>query len=183
MLKALALIVLIFVTGLPCYLQAQDVSQKALALAKGLDKNKHKKKDKRYVSIEIYIDIKNEPALKSPSEYSGLYGDENHGYKLDLKVGANGGAVGSGYDTISFENSSSKMKFNLKDAHVSEAVLTGTKVYENGMTESLEAVFVNRTVATGKNANEIESRDSSFGLGFIQTNREWTNRVFLEKIN
>jgi len=51
------------------------------------------------------------------------------------------------------------------------------------MTESLEAVFVNRTVVVGKNANEIKSRHTSFGLGFIQTNRDSSSRVFLEKIN
>ena len=183
MFKILALIVLVFVTGLPSYLQAQDHSPKAVALAKSLDKNKYKKKDNRYVSIEIYIDIKNEPALKSPADYSGVYGDENRGYELDLKVAANGGAVGSGYDTLGFESGSSTMDFKLKDAHVSGAVLTGTKVYKNGMTESLEAVFVNRTVVVGKNANEIKSRDTSFGLGFIQTNRDSSSRVFLEKIN
>jgi len=47
--------------------------------------------------------------------------------------------------------------------------LAGTKFYENGEQRKFEAVFVNRTVASGKNANEIASRDTKFGIGFIET--------------
>ena len=62
------------------------------------------------------------------------------------------------------------------------------KVYENGEQSPFEAVFVNRTVSTGKNANTIESQNVSFGIGFIVNNvssdetgktENWTNRVFL----
>ena len=65
-----------------------------------------------------------------------------------------------------------------------------TKFYENGEQRRFEAVFVNHTVASGENANEITSRDTKFGIGFIETgtwsdpqNRTMnqTTRVFLER--
>jgi hypothetical protein len=58
--------------------------------------------------------------------------------------------------------------------------LTATKVFENGETAKFEAVFNNRTVTQGKNPNEIESRDTKYGLSFIQSYSDWTNRIFLE---
>ena len=58
-------------------------------------------------------------------------------------------------------------------------MLTGTKVFADGSADKFEAVFVNRTVLSGKNAETIESRDTSFGVGFVQTGKDWTNRVFL----
>jgi hypothetical protein len=67
----------------------------------------------------------------------------------------------------------------LRNAHVRDAVLTADKAYQDGTTERFEAVFVTRTTAVGKNAENIESRDSKFGLGFIRQDTQWTNRVFL----
>ena len=83
-----------------------------------------------------------------------------------------------------------RMAFTLKDASIPGALLTGTKVFENGEQQKFEAVFVNRTVATGKNENEITSRETKFGLGYIQKgswsdkngqHMDWTSRVFLER--
>ncbi len=167
---------------------AQDVAQKTHDLVAALDKTKYKKKEKKNISIEIYIDIKNSAAVKADrADYSGVY--ETDGYKLDLKVAKDGKADGSGYDSINSDGPAKK--FTLRDARVDGALLTGVRVYENGETRKLEAAFVNRTVSTGKNANEIESHETSFGLGFVETGPavagstdrvgEWTNRVFLER--
>jgi hypothetical protein len=183
MLKIIALIIAVFVTGLSCEVYAQDTSARTQTLVAALDKTKYKKKENKYVSIEIYINIRNEPVVKSnPADFSGSYGTEDNGYRLDLKVAADGSATGSGYDTVNWEDkSSSKARFTLKDARVEGALLTGTKVFENGPSEAFEAVFANRTVSTGKNVDSITSRDTRFGLGFIQTHKDWTNRAFLVK--
>lgn len=184
MLKILALIIAVFVTGLSCEVYSQDAGARAQTLAAALDKNKYKKKEKHNIKIEIYIDIKNEPAVKGkPADYSGSYGAKDNGCKIDLKVAADGSASGSGYDSINWNDASQKAKFTLQNARVDGAMLAGTKVYDDGRTEAFEAVFANRTVTTGKNAETIESRDTSFGLGFIQTHKDWTNRVFLEKVD
>ena len=80
MLKIIALIIAVFVAGISSEVYAQEPSAQAQTLAASLDKNKYKKKEKKNISIEIYIDIKNDPAVKSPGEYSGIY--ETDGYRL-----------------------------------------------------------------------------------------------------
>ena len=189
---------------------AQDAAKKTNELVAALDKTKYKKKTKRIapttpsaeasatppraggepktISIEVYVDIKNTAAVRAnATDYSGVY--KTDGHKLDLNVAKDGRAEGSGYDSINSDGPA--VKFTLRDARIDGALLTGLRVYENGETRKLEAAFVNRTVSHGKNANDIESHETSFGLGFIEsgptvagsTDRigEWTNRVFLEK--
>jgi hypothetical protein len=69
----------------------------------------------------------------------------------------------------------------LKDARIEGALLTATRVYADGTTKSLEAVFVNRTIVQGANPNKIESRETKFGLGFVEIfNMNSQNRVFCE---
>ena len=94
---------------------AQNSAQKGQELATALDKTKHKKKEKKNISIELYIDIKNEPAVKpNPSEYSGVYQAEDGAYRLELRVAADGAAEGSGHDRTGEE--STKSSFTLRDA-------------------------------------------------------------------
>ena len=165
---------------------SQDAGGRARELAAALDKTKYKKKEKPMVTVEFYIDIKNEPVVRDAASYAGNYGSEDGDYRLALQVDGNGAASGSGQDWIN-EN---RVSYTLKDAFVSGAVLTATKVYSNGEQGKLEAVFVNRTVSNGTNENQIATRDTKFGLGFIQRatatdtqkgTQTWTNRVFLER--
>ena len=171
----LILFVLVFVLAGEAY--AQNAQAQTDALIAALAKTKYKKKEKKNISIEIYIDIRSEAVVKSnPAEYSGVYAAD--GYRLDLRVAPDGSAAGSGYDRVG--DNSSKQYFTLRDARVSGALLTATKVYEKGETEPFEAVFNNRTVTQGKNPNQIETRETLYGLGFIQNYAERSNRVFLE---
>lgn len=165
---------------------AQDAGKRSQDLAASLDKTKYKKKEKRGFSFEFYIEIKNVPATRSDaSQYSGHYWADE--YLLDLRHSSSGSAEGSGYDRS--VNGAKQRSFTLQDLRIDGALLTATKVYENGETKPFEAVFVERTVAQGKNVNAIERRETSFGLGFIErghasvggTDNDWTNRVFLER--
>ncbi len=126
-----------------------------------------------------YVSEGDEPAVREPAAYSGRYRDEYGGFSLDLTVAADGSAEGSGVDTINGDPEANKLAYSLKNARVQGAVLIADKVFANGTTERLEAVFVNRTTLSGKNADNIDSRVTAFGVGFIQRNKEWTNRVFL----
>lgn len=178
MFRTSLLIVFIFCVGFSGGVYAQDVNQRTQALVAALDKTKYKKKEKANISIELYIDVKNTATVKSsPSEYSGVY--ESEGYWLDLTVGQNGAASGSGHDTLGPQ--ARVVNFTLRDARVEGALLAGTKVYENGETQNFEAVFANRTVSNGTNPNNITGRDTSYGVGFIQNSGSWTSRVFLER--
>ena len=155
---------------------AQSAQARTDALIAALAKTKYKKKEKKSVSIEIYIDIKSEAVVKNdPGEYSGVYAAD--GYRLELKVDGGGRVEGSGYDG---RMNDARRNFTLRDARIEGALLTATKVFESGETENFEAVFNNRTLTSGKNPTQIEVSETRFGLGFIQTNGDWTNRIFLE---
>jgi len=171
-------LVLVFCGGLVSTVFAQaDRTQELVA---ALDKTKYKKKEKRDLKVEIYVDVKNEAVLKkNVTEYSGTYGDQNAGSHLNLKVASDGSAEGSGFD----DGDKGELNFRLKNARVDHAMLTATKVFENGETKKLEAVFVNRTVSSGTNAASITSHETAYGLGYIETyGPESTSRVFLELI-
>src|SRR5438067_12317116 len=71
---------LVFFTGLGAVVYAQDAGQRTHDLVAALDKTKYKKKEKQGFSVEVYVDVKNEPVLKkNPSEYSGTYKDDDGG--------------------------------------------------------------------------------------------------------
>jgi hypothetical protein len=177
MLKILLLIAIVFCLGLTDAVYAQNAQQRTQELIAALGKTKYKKKEKKNISIEIYIDIKSEAVVKAdPREYSGVY-ESGSDYRLELRVAADGSAQGSGYDSLI---DSKRLAFTLRDARIEGALLTATKVFENGETIRLEAVFNNQTMISGKNPNEIEKRETSYGLGFIQSYGTWTSRLFLE---
>jgi hypothetical protein len=158
---------------------AQDSGQKTRELVAALDKTKHKKKEKPNVSIETYIDIKNQAAVRDPVDYAGSYESEDRGWGLSLHVEPGGVATGSGFDAMNGETNG-RRSFVLRDATIDGALLAGTKFYEDGEQRRFEAVFVNHTVASGKNANEITSRGTKFGIGFIEPGTQ-SVRVFLER--
>ena len=162
---------------------AQDTQQKTQDLIAALGKTKYKKKEKKNFSFEFYIDIKSEAVVKNNvQDYSGVYQSSDKSYKIELRVSADGKAEGSGYDTTF--NDSGKRNFTLKDARIDGALLTATKVFDDGGTKKLEAVFNNRTIVQGKNSNEITDRETKYGLGFIDSldsiGETSANRVFLE---
>lgn len=193
MFRVMVLAVVVFCFGIGCSVRAQDaMAGKAQELASALDKTKYKKKDKPNLSIEIYVDVKNEPALKgSPAEYAGEYASEDSDRCLSLSVGPNGEVTGIGRDSSPFDDGRS-FNFTLHDAHIDGAVLTAVKVYENGETRKFQAVFVNRTVSAGKNAGEIQTSNISYGIGFLEGGQPaiagtgtgdmtLSNRVFLAR--
>lgn len=178
MLKILLLVLCVICFGLTNTAPAQNSQSKTEELIAALGKTKYKKKEKKNISIELYIDIKSEAVVKNDlRDYSGVYQSDSD-YRLELRVSSADKIEGSGYD--GGLNNSKRRPFTLRDARIEGALLMATKVYENGETSKLEAVFNNRTVTQGKNPNEIESRETRYGLGFIESNGDWTNRVFLE---
>jgi hypothetical protein len=181
MLRRSLAVAFVVCIGLTCGAYAQDAGSRTSSIVSSLDKTKYKKKEKKNISIEIYVNIKNEPVIRDAADYAGNYSSEDDDYSLTLQVERGGAVSGSGVDEISDRRTS----FTLKDASIVGALLSGTKVYANGEQQKFEAVFVNRTVATGKNENEITSRDTKFGIGFVQkaesSDGNWTNRVFMER--
>lgn len=180
LLVVLSLLICVVFVG---EMSAQDEAQKTKDLVAALDKTKYKRKEKKNLSIEVFVDIKNEAVVKAdPTEYAGRY--ETDGYQLQLDVAKDGSLSGSGFD--SFANDGRTSNFQLRDAHIQGALLTGTKIYDNGTALPFEAVFVNRTSRSGSNPNSINDQSTEFGIGFLQSNSAktdtaWTNRVFLQR--
>lgn len=179
MLQIVLAVFFVFSFGLSAEVLAQSSQQKAQNLLETLSKSKYKKKEKGNFSFEKYIDIKSEAAVKNNvRDYAGSYVSPDANYRLDLKVSANGAIEGSGFDW-NF-NSEQKQNFTLQNARIDGALLTATKVFDGGKTEQFEAVFSNQTRIEGKNPNQIESRETKYGLGFVKAYGDSTNRVFLE---
>lgn len=177
----LMLVTLLFAGGLAgeAYAQA-DTAQRTRDLVAALDKTKYKKKEKKNVSIKLYFEVRNEPVVKANvNDLGGIYEDDNLQFRLTLNILAGGTVEGSGYDTIGVE--AARVNFTLKDARIDGALLTGTKVFANGATHKFEAVFVTRTIKTGKNVDAIETVETDTGIGFIQADSDWSNRVFLTR--
>lgn len=137
----------------------QDAGARARELADHFSKAKHKVKEKRGVRLELFLEVRAEPAPRADAaEYAGSYESEPD-FKLDLRVAAGGGVEGRGTEPAP----GGSRGFTLRDARVSGAVLTGTKVYDDGTTERLEAVFA--TLNTRRSPNDPGT--SFFGLGVV----------------
>ena len=139
--------------------RGQEAGTRARELAAHFNKDKHKVKEKRGMRLEVFLEMRGEPAArKNPAEYSGLY-EWEPGYALELRVGTDGSAEGQGAEPAP----GGARRFTLRGARVSGALLTGTKVYEDGATEQLEAAFIKLTVRHSPN----ETGTSNFGLGVV----------------
>lgn len=139
--------------------RAQDAGARARELAARFDKDKHKVKEKRGFRVEVFLEMRGEPAPRAnPADYSGTYESEP-GYTFDLRVSAGGGAEGTGFEP----SPDGPRKFALRDARVSGALLAGTKVYGDGSAERFEGVFINLSVRS----TPADKGTTLFGLGAV----------------
>ena len=136
----------------------QDAGARERELAAHFSKEKHKVKERRGVRLEVFLQVRAEPAPRAAAEYSGAYGAE-HDYTLELSVAPDGAAEGRGTDPAP----GGPRRFTLRDARVTGALLTGTRVYEDGGTERLEGLFLNLTVRHSR----TDAGKTSFGLGVV----------------
>ena len=138
---------------------ARGASAHARELAACFNKDKHKVRDKRGEHLEVFVEVRGEPAARrNAAEYSGSY-ESDPNYALDLRVAADGSAEGRGTEPAP----GGPRRFTLRDARVSGATLTGTKVYEDDATERLEAVFLDLTVRHSPTG----AGTTQFGLGVV----------------
>lgn len=138
----------------------QDASARARELADAFSKSKHVVKEKHGIRVEKFKDIHSEPAPKADARlYSGEYEAENGA--LSLRVYADGRAEATGTEPA--EDFTRARRFTLRNARVEGALLTGTKVYEDGSSEPFEGVFINRTDRN----SPADPGTTAFGLGVI----------------
>jgi hypothetical protein len=139
----------------------QDVSARARELAAAFSKSKHAVKERRGIRVEKFKEVRSEPAPKSDASlYSGEY-EAEHGCVLSLKVYADGRAEATGSEPA--EDFTCTRKFKLGNASVGGALLTGTKLYDDGSSEPFEGVFINRTDRNSPTGPGT----TAFGLGVL----------------
>lgn len=116
------------------------------------NKVKQKSKQRHGAVMERYVRVQSELA---PSR-SGSYEATDFGRTLTLEVHAGGTVDGRGAeDGRTFE-----LRGRADGAH-----LTATKRFDDGTTEPLEGIFINRRTIEGRTAQEITSDHTTFGLG------------------
>ena len=154
--------------GARTLVQASDVQKRTADLLAAFNKRKHKVKEKYGIRKELYVEIKSEPAVrKDPREYSGRYEVSDQGDSLNLQVASDGAVNASGLESINYSTQATRT-FSLRDARIEGILLTGTKVYVDGATEKFEGFFINRTDLQGVSPQQIEHRNTAFGLGVIR---------------
>lgn len=136
-----------------------NAQQRAQDIAAFFNKTKHKVKERHGVRVERYLEIRGEPVLKSDArDYAGTY-EADSGTAFHLRVGADGRVEADGAEPAPH----GARHFVLKDASISGALLTATKVYDDGTTEKFEGVFINRT----ERHSPTDKGVTTFGLGVV----------------
>lgn len=153
----------------------QDASTRARELAASFGKSKHAVKEKHGIRVEKFKDVRCEPAPKTDARlYSGEY-EAEHG-TLSLRVYADGHVEATGTEPDS--DFTRARKFTLRNARVEGALLTATKLYEDGSSEPFEAVFVNRTDRN----SPTDPGTTAFGLGALFHTPKTVDGLTLDKI-
>lgn len=133
---------------------------RAQEIAAAFNKHKSVVKDNHGVRREKYKDVRSEPFVKQNiRDYSGVYEVPELGYVLTIQVGADGRVHANGH-----EGSEDLRPFDLRNARIEGALLTGTKVYPDGSTESFEGVFMTRIASD----SPADPGHITFGLGVLR---------------
>ena len=117
------------------------------------NKVKQKSKHRRGVVMEKYVNVHSELAPGRPGRYEAT----DFGRMLTLEVHAGGMVSGRGADD--------GRTFELRDGRIDGPHLTAMKRFDDGTTEPLEGIFINRRRIEGRTAREITSDRTTFGLG------------------
>jgi hypothetical protein len=138
-----------------------DAGAKSQVIAASFSKFKSLSVEKRGVKKSKYLKVESTPAIKAnPADYSGTYEIDDLGFALHLRADRSGKVEGDGYEPLNSDPAIRRV-FTLRNGKIEGALLTATKVYADGSTETLEAAFMNR--ATFESPTDKGS--VRFGLG------------------
>lgn len=158
-MRTYVVIVLFLACAINALSQQLSSQMRTQAIAEAFTKHKNTVKEKYGVKKEKYKDVRSEPVVKqNPGDYSGTYEVAGLGYVLNIQVGNDGRVQANGY-----ENSQQQRSFRLENAKLEGALLTASKVYQDGTTEKFEGVFLSRT----ERHNPNDAGVTALGLGVI----------------
>jgi hypothetical protein len=144
--------------------QQESSQSRAQTIATAFNKQKHGVKAKLGVPREKFKDVRSEPLIRQNSqEYAGTYQVEGLGHVIEIQVGSDGRLQAKGYVQESVYERGSSRSFRLENVKVEGALLTASKVYWDGATETFEGAFLQRTVHDSPAAPGV----TTFGLGVV----------------
>jgi hypothetical protein len=158
---------------------AQDsyTQKRTQEIVASFNKEKHMVKEKYGVRREKYKRVLSEPVIKqNVREYSGVYEVPDMGFLINIQVESADSIKATGSEPTNSSNRQSR-SFRLDNAKIAGAMLTGTKVYNDGSTEKFEGVFINATVFESPTDKGV----SAFGLGVVGNGMEFAG-VTLDKL-
>ena len=168
-MKTAPFVALILLSIAAAPLAAQTPGARAQMLAGEFSKFKDRTKTRDGVSHRKYAEVVSEPWVATLRDYRGTYASPDDFAYLNLAIDASGRVTGEGRD---------REHFTLRDVAVADALLTGTKVYQNGKTAPFEAAFLKRSARTSPN----EAFTTRYGVGFLaEEAHNYELRVFAEK--
>lgn len=154
--------------------QESYTERRTQEIVASFNKRKNAVKEKRGIRVEKYKEVRGEPVVKqNVSGYSGRYEVTGMGCVINIRVGKDGKVEASGYEPRS-SGAEQPRAFRLESARIAGALLTATKVYDDGAAEKFEGVFINRT----EFKSPTDSGVSTFGLGVIGNPVEFAGMTF-----
>ncbi|HEX6648169.1 MAG TPA: hypothetical protein VF075_01475 [Pyrinomonadaceae bacterium] len=150
-------VVIAFVIVCAANIFAQTPAQtRAQAIAAGFNKQKHVVKEKYGVRTEKYKDVQSEAVVRqNVRDYAGVYELTDLGYVINIQV-ANDGRL----EMNALENN---QPVRFEKVRIEGALLTASRIYQDGSTEKFEGVFLNRT----ERNSPSDAGVTTFGLGVV----------------
>jgi hypothetical protein len=168
-MKTAPVIALIALAMAATPLAAQTPNARAQTLAGEFSKFKNATKNKHGVAHRKYAEVVSKPWVATVRAYRGTYASADDFAYLNLSIDANGRVSGEGRD---------REHFTLRDVAIAGALLTGTKLYQDGKTAPFEAVFLERSARSSPNA----AFTRLYGVGFlVEEAGNYELRVFAVK--
>ena len=162
-LSIITLFVSLWLIPVSALSQESDNQKRTQEIVAYFNKEKHVVKEKFGVRKEKYKKVVSEPVIKQNIiDYSGVYEVQGLGYLIDIQVGNEGKVKATGAEPVNGDHRQAR-RFRLEGARITGAMLTGTKVYEDGGGEKFEGVFINRTDFDSPTDKGV----SAFGLGVV----------------
>lgn len=157
--------------------QQSDTQKRTQEIVASFNKQKYAVKEKYGVRREKYKRVVSEPVFKqSIKDYSGIYEVPEQGFLINIQVGSDGKINATGSDPANGDTGQAR-RFRFENATIMGAMLTGTKVYEDGAREKFEGVFINLTTFESPTDKGV----SAFGLGVVCKNVEFAG-VTVDKL-
>jgi hypothetical protein len=154
--------------------QETNTQRRTQEIVASFNKEKYAVKEKNGVRREKYKRVLSEPVIKQNiSDYSGIYEVSDLGYLINIQVGGNGNVKAFGSEPAN-DGTRQTRSFSLEGAKIVGAMLTGTKVYDDGASAKVEGVFINRTEFNSPTDTGV----SAFGLGVVSNPVEFAGVTF-----